>query len=93
MGIIVNAMLGGELLRWLWPCLSGIDLTEMSFQVIMIIRLQAMYQRSRKMLIFLVVVFLAIQTASVLISIIQDTGGRISGGKHQLRITDLSASD
>jgi len=81
MGIIVNAMLGGELLRWLWPCLSGIDLTEMSFQVIMIIRLQAMYQRSRKMLIFLVVFFLAVQIACVVLSIMQMTGGHFSGCK------------
>jgi len=32
MSIIVNAMLGGELLRCQWPCLSGIDLTKISFK-------------------------------------------------------------
>ncbi|OAX31721.1 hypothetical protein K503DRAFT_56277 [Rhizopogon vinicolor AM-OR11-026] len=38
--------------------------------VIMIIRLYAMYQRSRKMLVFLVVIFLAVQIACVVISAI-----------------------
>ncbi|KAG1809813.1 uncharacterized protein HD556DRAFT_1435540 [Suillus plorans] len=41
--------------------------------VIMITRLHAMYQRSRKMLIFLVVFFLTVTTTSAVITVIQST--------------------
>ncbi|KIK35138.1 hypothetical protein CY34DRAFT_597463 [Suillus luteus UH-Slu-Lm8-n1] len=41
--------------------------------VIMIARLHAMYQRSRKMLIFLVVFFLAVTITSVIITVIQSS--------------------
>jgi len=53
-------------------------------QVIIIIRLHAMYQRSRKMLVFLVVIFLAIQIARVAIVAIQLQKNLISGGMLQL---------
>ncbi|KAG2362653.1 hypothetical protein BDR07DRAFT_1406545 [Suillus spraguei] len=52
------------------------DIIDVILGVIMIARLHAMYQRSRKMLIFLVVVFLAIRIASVVmvaIFMIQDS--------------------
>jgi preprotein translocase subunit SecG len=42
-------------------------------QVIMIARLHAMYQRSRKMLIFLVVFFLAVTITSGIITVIQSS--------------------
>jgi hypothetical protein len=48
-------------------------------QVIMIVRLHAMYQQSRKVLIFLVVIFLAIRIANavmVALSIMQISGGK-----------------
>jgi len=59
----------------------------------MIVRLQAMYQRSRRMLIFLVVFFLALQIAAVVLNVMSITGGRFSGCELQLRIKYLSASD
>ena len=63
-------------------------------QVIMIVRLHAMYQRSRKILIFLIAVFLAVQIPCVvLIVLMQNTGGHLLGRKLQLRIKYLSASD
>jgi hypothetical protein len=49
-------------------------------QVIMIARLYAMYQRSRKVLIFLAVIFLAITTANVVflaLSAMQMSGGKV----------------
>jgi len=49
-------------------------------QVIMIARLHAMYQQSRKMLIFLVVIFLAIRIANavmVALKMMQMSGGRL----------------
>jgi hypothetical protein len=49
--------------RWYW-------LNWTMIQVIMIARLHAMYQRSRMMLIFLVVIFLAINIACVVIAVI-----------------------
>ena len=50
----------------------------------MIVRLQAMYQRSRKILIFLVVFFLAAQIASVVLNVLmQSTGGHLSQCKFQ----------
>jgi hypothetical protein len=60
----------------------------------MIVRLQAMYQRSRKMLTFLVVFFLAAQITSVVLSVLmRNTGGHFSVCKLQLRIKYLSTSD
>jgi len=60
----------------------------------MIVRLHAMYQRSRKILIFLIAVFLAVQIPCVvLIVLMQNTGGHLLGRKLQLRIKYLSASD
>ncbi|KAG1844814.1 hypothetical protein DFJ58DRAFT_515308 [Suillus subalutaceus] len=52
--------------------------------VIMIARLHAMYQRSRKVLIFLVVSFLAIRIANVVMVAIQDDAD-VSGGIRSLR--------
>src|SRR5882757_8231233 len=58
----------------------------------MVARLYAMYQRSRRMLIFLVVIFLAVQitSASVIITILST--GYISGGKLRLCAQNFSAS-
>ncbi|KAG1741866.1 uncharacterized protein EDB91DRAFT_317917 [Suillus paluster] len=50
---------------WIMPIANTI------LGVIMITRLHAMYQRSRKMLIFLVVIFLAVTIPSAVISVIQ----------------------
>jgi len=50
-------------------------------QVIMMTRLYAMYQQSRKMLIFLAAIFLAVTIACGVIGAIQSTGSYISGGK------------
>jgi len=47
--------------------------------VIMIARLHAMYQRSRKVLIFLAVIFLAITIANAVMTAITTT--QITGGK------------
>jgi len=48
----------------------------------MIVRLHAMYQRSRNMLTFLVVFFLALQIASVVLNVlVHHTGGHFSGCK------------
>jgi len=52
--------------------------------VIIIVRLQAMYQRSRKMTIFLVVFFLAIQIASGVLKLIDSTSGNFSGDEYVL---------
>ena len=59
----------------------------------MIVRLHAMYQRSRKMLTFLVVFFLAVQVACVVLSVMQNTGGHFSGCKLQSQVKYLSAWD
>jgi hypothetical protein len=48
-------------------------------QVIVIVRLHAMYQRSRKMLVFISGIFLAVQIACVVMNAVQYTG--VSGGK------------
>ena len=56
MYFVVNVMLGGEILS----CIPLIFSFWNMMPVIMITRLHAMYQQSRKMLIFLVVIFLAI---------------------------------
>jgi len=48
-------------------------------QVIMVARLHAMYQQSRKMLIFLVVIFLAVTIASIAMIAIENR--YISAGK------------
>jgi hypothetical protein len=58
--------------------------------VIMITRLHAMYQRSRKVLIFLVVIFLAITIANAVIIAIMTM--QITGGKLWLCMTCLEAS-
>ena len=47
----------------------------------MINRLYAMYERSKKILIFLVVIFLAIEIAIGVITTIISISGDISGGK------------
>jgi hypothetical protein len=85
--IAINFMLGGELVsfrasrRW-------IDSNDM--QVIVIIRLHAMYQGSRKMLVFLSGIFLTLQIPSVIMAVVQDTGA--SGSKLLLCISDFCAS-
>jgi hypothetical protein len=48
----------------------------------MIVRLHAMYQHSTKVLVFLVVIFLAVRIANAVIAAISMT--RISVGKFQL---------
>jgi hypothetical protein len=60
-------------------------------QVIIIVRLYVMYQQSRKMLVFLIVIFLAIQITCVVITAIQVR--YTSAGKLQLWIQSLSESD
>ena len=66
--IVVNAILGGELLS----CSMSVLLTYWNnTQVIMITRLHAMYQRSRKMLVFLSVIFLVLQIICVVVAVIQ----------------------
>lgn len=72
-------MLGGELLRHSTSAISA--LAKDVIQVIIITRLHAMYQHSRKMLIFLVVIFLAIQIAGLVIAAVQVA--YVSGGKLQ----------
>jgi len=57
----------------------------------MIVRLQAMYQRSRRMLVVLVLFFLAVQIACIVLNVLLITGGHLSGGELQLRIKYLSA--
>jgi ABC-type uncharacterized transport system fused permease/ATPase subunit len=61
----------------MWPCLQylvvsdafdDIDLTETITQVIMIARLYAMYQGSRKVLILLVTIFLVVNTSGAVIT-------------------------
>jgi hypothetical protein len=55
-------------------------------QVIVITRLHAMYQRSRKMLVFLSGIFLIVQIASVVMNGVQ----RFSGCKLPLCISDFA---
>ncbi|KAG1798890.1 uncharacterized protein HD556DRAFT_1439958 [Suillus plorans] len=69
--VIVNAMLGGELTR---TFLTDIDLTEISFKVTMIARINAMYQGSKKLFIFLVVTLLACTITSVVMVVIANLG-------------------
>ncbi|KAG1803886.1 uncharacterized protein HD556DRAFT_1484507 [Suillus plorans] len=57
---VLIAILGGEPTQ-----LRYLDFTEISCKVIMIARLHAMYQRSRKVLVLLVVVFTAIVIANI----------------------------
>ncbi|KAG0700554.1 hypothetical protein DFH29DRAFT_617601 [Suillus ampliporus] len=66
--VAVNAMLGGELLS----CGASLILSLLTYimQVIMIVRIHAMYQQSRKILIFLVVVLLASTIASGVMTVI-----------------------
>jgi len=52
--------------------------------VIIIVRLQAMYQRSRRMLIFLVVFFLAVQIVCIVVAIMETTDGHFSGNEFVL---------
>ena len=49
-----------------------------------------MYQRSRKMLVFLLVIFLATQIAACVMAGMQDMN--VSAGKLRLHISDLYAS-
>jgi hypothetical protein len=51
-------------------------------QVIMMIRIHAMYQRSKKMLVFLIVVLLACTITSVIIMVMANIG--VSAGKLDL---------
>jgi hypothetical protein len=79
-------MLGGELL-------SCNDLFDRNILlVIMIHRLHAMYQRSRKMLIFLAVTFLAVSIASV-VMVARDSNHLIWGELHSNENSSLSGSD
>jgi hypothetical protein len=48
-------------------------------QVIMIIRLYAMYQQSKKMLVFLCVIFLVVEITSVIMLVVRNIG--VSGGE------------
>jgi hypothetical protein len=57
-------------------------------QVIMMMRVHAMYQRSKKMLIFLVVVLLASTITSAVLTVIANIG--IVGGKLWLLMKALS---
>src|ERR1700709_854783 len=56
----------------------------------MIIRLHVMYRRSRKMLIFLIAIFLALTIASGVILAIMTS--HASSGELQLRLKDFSAT-
>jgi hypothetical protein len=65
--------------RSIWSCLqclvvsdalNDIDSTKTIMQVIMIARLHAMYQGSRKVLILLVIVFLVVNISGVVITVI-----------------------
>jgi hypothetical protein len=59
-------------------------------QVIVIVRLHAMYQQSRKILVFLSGIFLTVQITCVVMNAVQDPG--VSGCKLPLCISDLRAS-
>ena len=50
-----------------------------------------MYQQSRKLLIFLVVLFLAVQITCIVIAVVDDTGTHLLLGMLQLWIKDWSA--
>jgi len=65
-------------------------ITTYYMQVIVVVRLHAMYQRSRKMLIFLLLFFLAFQIAACVMAGIHGMG--VSYGKLRLQISDLCAS-
>jgi hypothetical protein len=76
MAVSINFMLSGELLscrvsRW--------SLDSNTTKVIVIIRLHAMYEKSRKILAFLSGLFLAMLIVCVVIAVIQSKG--VSGGK------------
>jgi hypothetical protein len=87
MSVVINVMLGGELLS----CrVSRCWLDSNNMQAIVIIRLHAMYQRSRKMLVFLSGIFLTFQIASVVMGTVQNTGA--SGSKLPSCISDFCAS-
>jgi hypothetical protein len=60
--------------------------------VIIITRLHAMYERSRKMLVFLVVIFLTLQIAHAVTTAINSWSALRSGGKLPLYDKDWIAS-
>jgi hypothetical protein len=67
MPIFIFVILGGKLLN----C-SNSDLTKISCEVVMIFRLHAMYQGSRKILVFLVAILLVLTIATgVLLGIVE----------------------
>jgi hypothetical protein len=63
MSVVANAMLGGELL------MTHDSLDWNIIQVILIVRLHAMYQQSKKMLIFLVLVFSSVTVTCAVVAI------------------------
>lgn len=73
---VVNTMLNGELPSYSTSSVSII------IQVIVMVRLYAMYQRSRKMFIFLVLIFLVLTITCGVIAAIKSH--RLYGGKLQL---------
>jgi hypothetical protein len=87
MVIAIDSMLGGELLSYR---ASRCWLDSNNMQVIIIIRLHAMYQRSRKMLLSLSGIFLTLRITSVVMAAVQYTGA--SGSKLPLCISDFCAS-
>lgn len=81
MTVVVNAMLGGEL----FSC--GILLILTNMQVVMMTRIHAMYGRSKRMLIFLIVVLMASTITGGVMVIVAGIG--VSGGK--LSAVDIPA--
>jgi hypothetical protein len=76
MGVVVSAVLGGELHRF--SCIRSDRNTHTL--VIIIVRLHAMYWRSRKVLIFLIIIFLAINVPNGVITAritMHSPGGKI----------------
>lgn len=87
MNVAVVAMIGSELR---YCNTSAMWFYWIIVQVIMIARLYAMYQGSRKMLIFLVVVFVAVKSVTLVMTIISMT--HISEGKFWSWIKDFCVS-
>jgi hypothetical protein len=72
--VVVNAVLGGKLLSIISYFLSDSNIV----QVIIVTRLHAMYWQSKRMFIFLVVIYLAATVACIVLAIIALR--HISGG-------------
>jgi hypothetical protein len=70
---------------------DDIDLTETITQVIMIARLHAMYQGSRKVLILLVTIFLVVHISGAVITVMMLR--HVTVGKLKLWMKDSIASD